>query len=117
MPDRPSTRASERLSTAASTLPGRVTVGALDRPRISEVTVRELTRTTSRMVAAAAAGERLIVTRNGQPVAVLLGIDDAVDWLVTSADEFVRLRMAAREELDRADGSGGREGLDGLDGP
>jgi prevent-host-death family protein len=66
---------------------------------ISEVSVRELTRATSRMVARPSAGERLIVTRSGQPVAVVLGIDDALDWLVASADEFVRLRMAAREEL------------------
>jgi prevent-host-death family protein len=69
--------------------------------RITEVSIRELTRATSRMVELASGGERLIVTRNGQPTAVILGIDDAVEWLVSSADEFVRLRMAAREELYR----------------
>ncbi len=80
----------------------RVTGGSLRGPKpISEVTVRELTRATSRQVNRASTGERLIVTRNGQPVAVILGIDDAVDWLVASADEFVRLRIAARDELDR----------------
>jgi prevent-host-death family protein len=73
----------------------------LEEPRISEVGVRELSRETSRIVRLAARGERLIVTRNGQPVAVILGMDDAIDWLVASADEFVRLRMAAREELAR----------------
>ena len=84
---------------------GAVAVGPMSHgsaePRISEVGVRELSRATSRMVRLALRGERLIVTRNGQPVAVILGVDDAVEWLVASADEFERLRMAAREELAR----------------
>jgi len=74
----------------------------VERPRISEVTVRELNRATSRMIDLASSGERLIVTRNGQPIAVIISIDDAIEWLVTSADEFVRLRMAAREEVARS---------------
>ena len=73
----------------------------VERPRISEVTVRELNRATSRMIDLASSGERLIVTRNGQPMAVIISIDAAIEWLVTSADEFVRLRMAAREEVAR----------------
>jgi prevent-host-death family protein len=52
------------------------------------------------MIALASTGERLIVTRNGRPVAVILGIDSALDWLVASAEEFVRLRLAASAELD-----------------
>jgi prevent-host-death family protein len=66
---------------------------------IEEVSIRELTRATSQVVQRASSGERMIVTRNGQPIAVILGIDDAVDWLVSSTDEFVRLRIAARKEL------------------
>jgi hypothetical protein len=49
----------------------------------------------------AEAGERAIVTRDGQPAAVLLGVDQAIDFLLVSSEEFVRMRMRAREELER----------------
>lgn len=69
---------------------------------ISEVSVRGLNRATSRVIDRASAGERIIVTRNGQPIAVILSLDDAAEWLVASADQFVRLRISAREELNQA---------------
>ena len=68
-------------------------------PVIREVGVRELNRRTSRVVEMAEAGERVIVTRDGQPTAVLLGVDQAFDLLLVSSEEFVRMRMQAREEL------------------
>ncbi len=66
---------------------------------IREVGVRELNRRTSRVVEMAEAGERVIVTRDGQPAAVLLGVDQAIDLLLVSSEEFVRMRMQAHKEL------------------
>jgi prevent-host-death family protein len=67
---------------------------------IREVGVRELNRRTSRMVEMAEAGERLIITRDGQPAAVLLGVDQAIDLLLANSEEFVRMRMRGREERE-----------------
>jgi prevent-host-death family protein len=68
---------------------------------IREVSVRELNRATSRVVAGAVDGERVIVTRHGRPIAVILSIEQAVDLFLTSSEEFVRMRLGAHEELDR----------------
>jgi prevent-host-death family protein len=67
---------------------------------IREVGVRELNRRTSRVVEMAEAGERIIVTRDGQPTAVFLGVDQAIDLLLVSSEEFVRMRIQARQEVD-----------------
>ena len=68
---------------------------------IREVGVRELKREASRVLAGVVDGERVIVTRNGRPIAVILSIEQAVDLLLTSSEEFVRMRLEARAELDR----------------
>jgi prevent-host-death family protein len=67
---------------------------------IREVGVRELNRRTSRVVEMAEAGQCIIVRRDGQPAAVLLGVDQAIDLLLVSSEEFVRMRMRAREEVE-----------------
>ena len=69
--------------------------------RIREVGVRELKSGTSAVLDAVVDGERVIVTRHGHPVAVILSIEHAVDLLLTNSDQFVRMRLRAREELDR----------------
>ncbi len=69
--------------------------------RIREVGVRELKSGASAVLDGVVEGERVIVTRNGHPIAVILSIEQAVDFLVTSSEEFVRMRLLAREELDR----------------
>jgi prevent-host-death family protein len=68
---------------------------------ICEVSVRDLNRATSRVLAGVVDGERVIVTRHGRPIAVILSIEQAVDLFLTSSEEFVRMRLEAREELDR----------------
>jgi antitoxin (DNA-binding transcriptional repressor) of toxin-antitoxin stability system len=65
---------------------------------IREVGVRELNRGTTR-VQMAMAGDRVIVTRDGQPIAVLLSVDRAIELLLISSEEFVRMRLRARQEL------------------
>ncbi len=68
---------------------------------IREVGVRELNRRTSRVIEMAEAGQRVVVTRDGQPAAVLLAVDQAIDLLLVSSEEFVQARMRAREEHER----------------
>jgi prevent-host-death family protein len=46
---------------------------------VREVTLRELNRHTSRVVTATCAGERMIITRHGMPVAVLMSTLDALE--------------------------------------
>jgi prevent-host-death family protein len=70
-----------------------------------EVTVRELSRATGSVLEEVSAGKRVVVTRHGNPVALILAIDDAIDVFLAHAEEFVRMRLAAREELDRSDRS------------
>jgi prevent-host-death family protein len=65
---------------------------------IREVGVRELNRGTTRVLEMALAGERVIVTRDGQPIAVLLSVDQAIELLLISSEEFVRMRLRARQE-------------------
>ena len=47
-------------------------------------------------------GDRVIVTKHGTPIAVILCIDEAADLLLASAEEFVRMRVDARAELGRS---------------
>jgi prevent-host-death family protein len=68
---------------------------------IREVGVRELKSEASRVFDGVVDGERVIVTRNGHPIAVMLSIEQAIDLFLTSSDEFVRMRLRARDELDR----------------
>jgi prevent-host-death family protein len=67
--------------------------------RFREVGVRELSRRTDAVLGAALAGERVIVTRYGEPVAVILGTDQAAEWLLASAEEFARMWLQAHREL------------------
>jgi prevent-host-death family protein len=66
---------------------------------IREVSVRELNRRTTQVLADVRGGRRVVVSRHGRPVALLLGIDEAVELLLANSEEFVRLRLAAREDL------------------
>jgi prevent-host-death family protein len=66
-----------------------------------EVTVRELGRETASVLGAVAAGDRVLITRHGNPIAVILSVEEAVDVFLAHADQFVRMRLAARDELQR----------------
>jgi prevent-host-death family protein len=69
---------------------------------IREVGVRELKSRMSAVLDGVIDGERVIVTRNGHPIAVILSIEQAVDLFLASSEGFVRMRLRAREELDRS---------------
>ena len=68
---------------------------------IREVSVGELKSGVSQVLGGVVDGERVIVTRNGHPIAVILYIEQAVDLFLSSSEEFVRMRLRARKELDR----------------
>ena len=68
---------------------------------IRQVGVRALKSEVSAVLDGVVHGERVIITRHGHPIAVILCIEQAADLLLTNSEEFVRMRLRAREELDR----------------
>jgi len=42
----------------------------------------------------------VVVTKRGNPVAVVVSIEDALDLLLANSDEFVRMRLEARRDLE-----------------
>jgi prevent-host-death family protein len=69
-------------------------------PTIREVGIRELKRDGSRILSRVERdGERVVVTRHGRPVGVILAVEDAVDLFLLSSDQYVEMRLRAREEL------------------
>ena len=69
--------------------------------------MRELSRATASVLDEVSAGKRIVVTWHGNPVALILSIDEATEVFLAHAEEFVRMRLAAHEEFDAA-----REELD-----
>lgn len=66
------------------------------------VNIRELARSTSRVIGDVARTKRpAVVTRSGRPVAVVsaLDADDLEDWVLANAPEFVRSLRTADEDL------------------
>jgi antitoxin (DNA-binding transcriptional repressor) of toxin-antitoxin stability system len=55
---------------------------------IQEVSVRALSSTTSQVLAAVLDGTRIVATKHGNAIAVLLAIDDALEWLIATSEEF-----------------------------
>ena len=72
-----------------------------DEQRVSERTVTELGRSASAAVERVGDGERVVVTRHGRAVAVLLSLDDAIAVMLAGSERFALLRREAREELER----------------
>jgi prevent-host-death family protein len=68
---------------------------------IGEISATALGRSVSSVLDRVEAGERLIVTRNGEPAAVIVSIDGGVDLHLAGSERFALLRREAREELDR----------------
>ena len=67
---------------------------------MNEIGIKELKNTASRVIDEVEGGERVIVTKRGRPAAVILSLEDAEDFVLAHADEFVRMRAAARRDLD-----------------
>lgn len=63
---------------------------------MAEIGIKELKNTASRVIGSVERGERVVVTKRGRPAAVIMSIDEAEDFVLAHADEFVRMRMAGR---------------------
>lgn len=63
---------------------------------LSEIGVKELKNTASRVIDSVEGGERVIVTKRGRPAAVIMSIEDAEDFVLAFAEEFVEMRLAGR---------------------
>jgi prevent-host-death family protein len=64
-----------------------------------EVGVKELKERTSEVIERVASGERVAVTRRTEPAAVILSIDEALEFVIAHAEDFVLARGRARDEL------------------
>jgi prevent-host-death family protein len=60
---------------------------------IGEATVRELSRDTCSVLRSACEHRRIIITRHGHPVAVLLSIADCIDLVVANEVNLPRPRV------------------------
>lgn len=67
---------------------------------MNEIGIKELKNTASRVIDDVEGGERVIVTKRGRPAAVIMSIEDAEDFVLAHADEFVRMRAQARRDYD-----------------
>lgn len=64
---------------------------------MSEIGVKQLKNTASRVIEEVEDGERVIVTKRGRPAAVIMSIEDAEDFVLAHAEEFVEMRLAGRK--------------------
>jgi prevent-host-death family protein len=65
---------------------------------MAEIGIKELKNTASRGIEDVEEGERVVVTRRGRPAAVIMSIEDAEDFVLAHAEEFLRMRLAGRRE-------------------
>jgi prevent-host-death family protein len=65
---------------------------------MAEIGIKELKNTTSRVIERVEGGERVVVTKRGRPAAVIMSIEDAEDFVLAHADEFVRMRLSGRRD-------------------
>lgn len=63
---------------------------------MGEIGIKELKNTVSRVIDEVEAGERVIVTKRGRPAAVIMSIEDAEDFVLAHAEEFVEMRLSGR---------------------
>jgi prevent-host-death family protein len=64
---------------------------------MAEIGVKELKATASAVIEEVEAGATFVVTKRGKPAAVLLPVEEAEDVVLANADEFVKMRRAARD--------------------
>ncbi len=68
-----------------------------------EIGIKQLKNSASRVIEDVEGGERVIVTKRGRPAAVILSIEEAEDFVLAHADDFVRMRLAGRRAHARGD--------------
>ncbi len=68
---------------------------------MAEIGIKELKSGASRVVDEVAAGRSYVITKRGQPTAVLMPVEEAEDLVLANAEEFIRMRRRAREAYRR----------------
>jgi prevent-host-death family protein len=63
-----------------------------------EIGIKELKDRASEVIERVANGERVAVTRRNELAAVILSIEEALEFVLAHAEDFVRARTLAREE-------------------
>ena len=63
---------------------------------VAQIGVKELKATASAVIDDVEAGTAYVITKRGRPAAVLMPVEDAEDLVLANAEEFVRMRKAAR---------------------
>jgi prevent-host-death family protein len=63
---------------------------------MAEIGIKELKNSASRVIESVEGGERVVITKRGRPAAVIMSIEDAEDFVLAHADEFVKMRLASR---------------------
>jgi prevent-host-death family protein len=63
---------------------------------MAEIGVKELKATASAVIDEVENGAAYVVTKRGRPAAVLLPVEEAEDLVLANADEYIRMRRAAR---------------------
>jgi prevent-host-death family protein len=68
---------------------------------MAEIGVKELKATASAVIEEVEGGAAYVVTKRGRPAAVLMPVDEAEDLVLANADEYLRMRRAARAAYAR----------------
>lgn len=68
---------------------------------MAEIGIKQLKSGASRVVDEVAAGRSYVITKRGQPTAVLMPVEEAEDVVLANAEEFISMRRQARESYRR----------------
>jgi prevent-host-death family protein len=71
-----------------------------DDQSVTEFTATQLARNVPAALTAVRKGKRVVVTRHGRPVAVMVSLGEGVDLALAGSEHFALLRREAREELE-----------------
>lgn len=63
-----------------------------------EIGVKELKNNASRVIGEVETGQRVFITKRGRPVAVIMSMEEAEDFVLANAEEYVRMRLDAERE-------------------
>jgi prevent-host-death family protein len=85
--DLPSAFVERRVTTSGTTS---------DEAGMAEIGVKQLKATASAVIDRVEDGAAFVVTRRGRAAAVLMPLEEAEDLVLANADEYVRMRRAAR---------------------
>jgi prevent-host-death family protein len=71
-----------------------------DNQPINAVSITTLSQRVSAVIEEVVSGKRVIVTKHGMPVAVIVSVGHGIDGLLAGSQAFALLRREAREELE-----------------